>query len=110
MPRVRTAARQRRGRCLADTDLMTRSPLPEASIGVVASPSATSIKAPTSVLSRSSGESRATFRTTLQKAQVHTAGVSGQRQDRVGGAARRPEPNHQEVLVVINHLNRLGKP
>jgi hypothetical protein len=56
MPRVRTAARQRRGRCLADTDLMTRSPLSEASIGVVASPSATSIRAPTSGLSRSSGE------------------------------------------------------
>ena len=65
MPRARTVARQRRGRCLADTDLMTRSPLSEASIGVAASPSATSIRAPTSGLSRSSGESRATVRTTL---------------------------------------------
>ena len=65
MPRARTVARQRRGRCLPDTDLMTRSPLSEASIGVAASPSATSIRAPTSGLSRSSGESRATVRTTL---------------------------------------------
>ena len=36
--------------------------------------------------------------------------MSSQRQDRVGGAARRPLPNHQEVVVVINHLNRVGKP
>jgi hypothetical protein len=35
IPRIRTAARQRRRRCLADTDLMTRSALSEASIGVV---------------------------------------------------------------------------
>jgi hypothetical protein len=113
MPRVHTTAHQRRGRCLADTDLMTRSSLSEASIGVVASPSATSIRAPTSGLSRSSGESRPRcglpaaaaqdrrrirqFQTTLQKAQVHTSDVGSQRQDRVGGAARRPETDHQEV-------------
>jgi hypothetical protein len=36
--------------------------------------------------------------------------VSSQGQDRVGGAARGPEPDHQEVVVVINHLNRVGKP
>ena len=36
--------------------------------------------------------------------------MSSQRQDRIGGAARRPGPNHQEVVVVINHLNRVGKP
>jgi hypothetical protein len=68
MPRVRTVARQRRGRCLADTDLMIRSPLCQASIGVVASPSATSIKAATSGLSRSPGELRATVRTTFAAA------------------------------------------
>ena len=110
MPRVRTAARQRRGRCFADTDLMTRSPLSKGSNGgVVASPSATSIRAPTSGLSRSSGESRATvrttlplprrierrtrqFRTTLQKAQVHTSGV-GRPTDKIASEARRVGPN-----------------
>jgi hypothetical protein len=46
MPRVRTASRQRRGRWLADSELIARSPIFEASIGVVASPSTTSIRAP----------------------------------------------------------------
>src|SRR5436190_5844583 len=35
--------------------------------------------------------------------------MGGQREDRVGRAPRRPEPDHEEVVVVVDELNGVGE-